>query len=127
MQDFIEKEIISELLELAFHGRRTMEIYGNQGETIGEDPLWPASQAPKSDYNLYAAFGVLVHSNDITVVWEKLVECGKDSNPYTGRDAVFAGSVEVTSGKGKTEKLPIGAIVSAYIHFQNKQKDVANA
>ena len=112
----IEHEIINELLELALHGRRTMELRGQKAATIGDDPYWPASQQPKTDLNLYNAFGSIIHSREINLNWE---DVELEPNPYKGRKAIFAASVTVISDH-KKHTLPVGAIAASYFGIQNQ-------
>ena len=125
LREIVGQEIIAELLELAFHGRRTMERYDNKQLTIANDLFWPASQVDKTDHNLFDAFGTIIHAMAIAINWERPEEGDVNkggANPYknVGRDGDFAGSVTIKSDNKEVEKLPIGAIVAAYTHFLNQ-------
>ena len=116
LKKLVQNEVIHELLELALHGRRTMELFNKKSATIGDDPFWPASQILKTDLNLFGAFGAIVHAREIKLNWE---EPQMTPNPYNGRKAIFAATVTVKSDRNE-HTLPIGAIAAAYIGFENE-------
>ena len=130
-QELLGEEIVKELLGLAFYGRKTMELRDARQVTIQNDPLWPASKVANPESNLFHAFGTIIHSKKIAVHWEQPDDCNEatgGSNPYkkSGREARFAGSISAISKKDETAKLPIGAIVASYIHFQNQQETIGS-
>ncbi len=111
LQALIEETIVSDLIELALHGRRTMERHNKKSASLNGDPLWPASNTPVPDScNLWSAFGIVVHAIDISVQWE---DVDMQPNPYKGRTPKFAGTVVTTSDQKET-KIPIGSIVASF-------------
>ena len=115
-RELVQDEIVTELIELALHGRRTMELLGQKSATIGDDPLWPAATQAKTDLNLFDAFGSIVHSREITVNWE---QTELQPNPYKGRTSNFAASITVKSDTHE-HTIPIGAIAASFIGFLNR-------
>jgi hypothetical protein len=109
----VDEQVLADLLELAFHGRRVMERRQLKSATVGSDPLWPASDEAPPDRNLWDAFGIIIHAESLTLVWESPE---LEPNPYesSGRKPKFAGSVTAKSDQGEV-KLPIGAIAASFI------------
>ena len=112
-----EEQILSDLVGLAIHGRRSMERRKQKSASIDLPSLWPASKTPvPANTNLWDVFGSLIHATSIEVVWE---EPELNPNPYKGRAPRFAGSVCIISDQ-ISYRVPIGSIVAAYIgNFQN--------
>ena len=111
LKELVKDQILSDILSFAFHGRRVMEWHNLKSATIFIDPLWPASTCAAPKGNLFDVLGTLVHAREIVVVWEKLKD---SSNPYKGREAIFAGKIVVTSDHSPRE-FAIGALAASYI------------
>ncbi|MDP2063645.1 MAG: hypothetical protein Q8J98_11160 [Phaeovulum sp.] len=109
----VDEQVLADLLELAFHGRRVMERRQLKSATIGSDPLWPPSSKAPPNGNLWDAFGIIIHAESLTLVWETP---DLEGNPYqsSGRKPKFAGSLTAKSDQGEV-KLPIGAIAASFI------------
>jgi len=111
LKELVKDQILSDILSFAFHGRRVMERHSLRPATIYIDPLWPPSSSAAPKGNLFDVLGTLVHARETVVVWEKLKD---SSNPYKGREAIFAGKIVATSDQGPRE-FAIGALAASYI------------
>ena len=108
----VEEQIISEVMGLAFHGRRTMERAKRKDATIASYSFWPSSSVVlPNGLNLWDAFGRIIHAESIAVCWERLDD---EATLYKGREAKFPGHIEVTSNKGAI-KVPTGRLAASYI------------
>ena len=111
LQELIGRQIVGDIVELAFHGRRTMERRGMKNAPLGFDPLWPPStKEVPTGLNLWDAFGIIIHATEITVGWEKP---DLSTNPYKGRSPQFAGYVDAKSDT-KQVTFSIGTIVTSF-------------
>lgn len=119
LRRLVDDQIIGEMLELGFHGRRFLERRGLVSSSIGDGALWPNSKVAGTGESLKEVFGKIIHSNSIVVKWEKVTDF--DETPYSGRSPNFAGSIVVTSDK-PTENYPIAGIVTAFIQAMNNSQ-----
>ncbi|MEJ6501816.1 MAG: hypothetical protein QNL54_10025 [Rhodobacterales bacterium] len=111
LKELVEGQIRSDILSMALRGRRVMEGQKLKSATISADSLWPRSSSLAPKGNLFDVLGVVKHAREIVVVWEKLKD---SSNPYKGREAIFAGKIVVTSDHSPRE-FAIGALAASYI------------
>ena len=123
LRTLVEDQVVVEMLELGFHGRRFLERRASVSASIGDNALWPCSTATGNGESLKDVFGKIIHAKSIIVGWENVTDF--DQTLYPGRSPNFAGSITVVSDKA-SERYPIGGIVTAYIHAMNTSQSAAH-